>query len=501
MKNTFESLGIAANWQQRLSEYQITTPTPIQQTAIPKLLNHEDLIAQAQTGTGKTLAFLLPILENMNSAEPHVQALVVTPTRELAIQITSEAKKLTEGTEFRLLAAYGGQDVEKQLHKLKGNMHLVIGTPGRLLDHLRRGTLNLRHLKMLVLDEADQMLHMGFLNEVAAIIHQTPSERQTMLFSATMPDAVRQLAKRYTKSAEQVSVKTDTVTLREISQLAVETSERGKQDALLKLLESQQPFMAIIFCRTKRRANALNTALLSKGFLTDELHGDVTQAKREKVMKSFRKAELQLLVATDVASRGLDIEGVTHIYNYDMVPDVDSYIHRIGRTGRAGQLGMAVTFVTPKDRGNLLMIEKGIRMTLERVRFEADHEFHEHRDHREHPGHQRTAPDARSRDKSKTPPKGPGSKSSGPKDLRAKTAKSTESRSKGFKTPDSRSTELRVKSSGSKNIGAERSVSKDFGSKESAGKPHKKYPGGPSTHSKKNRKRTGKVGGRSGGAR
>lgn len=366
MATHFEALGIKEQWMEKLRQDRITVPTPIQAQAIPLLLQGADVIAQAQTGTGKTLAFLLPIMENIDPHDPKVQALVVTPTRELAIQITQEAKKLTENTNVRILAAYGGQDVEKQLHKLKGNIHLVIGTPGRLLDHMRRGTLQLNQLKMLVLDEADQMLHMGFLPEVEAILSQTPAHRQTMLFSATIPTGVRNLAKKVTSNARQISVKAETVTLKAISQMVVETTDRKKQEALCQVLAEQKPFMAIVFCRTKRRANTLNLALQEWGYLSDELHGDLTQAKREKVMKAFRKSELQLLVATDVAARGLDIDGITHIYNYDMVQDVESYIHRIGRTGRAGEVGMAVTFVTPRDRDALHLIEKGIQMKLER---------------------------------------------------------------------------------------------------------------------------------------
>ncbi|SMP54571.1 ATP-dependent RNA helicase DeaD [Anoxynatronum buryatiense] len=387
---TFQALGLHPQWLQQLEKQQITQPTPVQEAAIPLLLQGDDVIARAQTGTGKTLAFLLPIMEKIQPEQRVVQALVVTPTRELAIQITQEAKKLTETTSINLLAAYGGQDVEKQLHRLKGNIHLVVGTPGRLLDHLRRGTLDLSDLRMLVLDEADQMLHMGFLPEVEAIINQTPPNRQTMLFSATIPDGVQKLARRFTQSARQVSVKTETVTLTEIQQLVIETTDRKKQDALCQILGESPPFMAIIFCRTRRRAAALNEELQSWGYLSDELHGDLTQAKREKVMKSFRKAEIQLLVATDVAARGLDIEGITHIYNYDMVQDVDNYIHRIGRTGRAGQVGTAVTFVTPRDRQVLHEVEKGIRMTLPKrqIGLKFGHEERDPRDTKEKQSHQ-----------------------------------------------------------------------------------------------------------------
>ncbi|SDZ09511.1 DEAD/DEAH box helicase [Tindallia californiensis] len=360
----FKSLGIQPQWINKLEKNQITDPTPVQTKTIPPLLEGKDVIAQAQTGTGKTLAFLLPIMEKLDLENEEVQALIVTPTRELAIQITQEVKKLTEGTDIRTLAVYGGQDVEKQLHKLKGNIHLVVGTPGRLLDHLGRKTLELSNLKMLVLDEADQMLHLGFLPEVEKILKHTPYRRQTMLFSATIPESVRKLAKKVTTEAVHIHIKSETVTLDLIRQMVVETTDRKKQEALCSVLGEQKPFMAIIFCRTKRRAHALNMALQEWGYLSEELHGDLTQAKREKVMKSFRKLELQLLVATDIAARGLDIEGVTHIYNYDMVQDVESYIHRIGRTGRAGEVGMAVTFVTPRDQETLRMIEKGIGMKL-----------------------------------------------------------------------------------------------------------------------------------------
>ncbi len=366
MASGFKSLGINRQWIDKLKKDQITVPTPVQEKTIPLLLEGKDVIGQAQTGTGKTLAFLLPMVERINKEEGKVQALVVTPTRELAIQITHEAKKLAENTELNILAAYGGQDVEKQLHKLKGAVHLVIGTPGRLLDHMRRGTLQLKNLKILVLDEADQMLHMGFLPEVETILSHTPKDRQTMLFSATIPAGVRKLAQKVTKDAQQINVKSETVTLEAISQMVVETTDRKKQEALCQVLGEQKPFMAIVFCRTKRRAHALNMALQEWGYLSEELHGDLTQGKREKVMKAFRKLELQLLVATDVAARGLDIEGITHIYNYDMVQDVESYIHRIGRTGRAGEVGMAVTFVTPRDRDSLHLVEKGIGMKLDR---------------------------------------------------------------------------------------------------------------------------------------
>jgi ATP-dependent RNA helicase DeaD len=364
MATDFKSLGIKEEIEKILKENGITEPTPVQEQAIPILLAGKDIIAQAQTGTGKTLAFLLPSMENADAKKTHVQALIITPTRELAIQITAEARKFMKDSGLNILAAYGGQDVEQQIRKLKGNIHIVIGTPGRLLDHVRRKTVDLSHLQVLVLDEADQMMDMGFLQDVELIIHKSPQKRQTMLFSATMPKQIKQLASKYMRQPVEIRIQSKGVTLDEIKQLVIETTDRGKFEALCKVIDEYRPFMAIIFCRTKRRVTALNEALQSKGYISEELHGDLSQAKREKVMKSFRKAEIHYLIATDVAARGLDIEGITHIFNYDLPGDAESYIHRIGRTGRAGQTGIAVTFAVPTDREDLNAIEKGIQITL-----------------------------------------------------------------------------------------------------------------------------------------
>jgi ATP-dependent RNA helicase DeaD len=364
MTSDFKSLGINIEIERVLKQNGITEPTPVQEQAIPILLTGKDIIAQAQTGTGKTLAFLLPIMEAADSKKTFVQALIITPTRELAIQITAEARKFMKDFNLNILAAYGGQDVEQQIRKLKGNIHIVIGTPGRLLDHVRRKTVDLSHLQMLVLDEADQMLDMGFLKDVELIIHKAPQKRQTMLFSATMPKQIKQLASKYMCQPVEIRIQSKSVTLDEIKQIVIETTDRGKQDALCKVIDEYRPFMAIIFCRTKRRVSALNEDLQNRGYISEELHGDLSQAKREKVMKAFRKAEIHFLIATDVAARGLDIEGVTHIFNYDLPADAESYIHRIGRTGRAGQTGVAVTFAVPSDREDLIAIEKGIQITL-----------------------------------------------------------------------------------------------------------------------------------------
>ncbi|WP_410770567.1 DEAD/DEAH box helicase [Fontibacillus sp. BL9] len=369
---TFQKMGLSKAVLRILQGQGIVNPTPVQEKAIPELLAGEDVIVQAQTGTGKTLAFLLPIMEKIRADRPEAQALIITPTRELAIQITAEARKLAAAVEgMSVLAAYGGQDVERQLRKLQNGTQLVIGTPGRLLDHLRRGSLTLGSVRMLVLDEADQMLHMGFLAEVEEIIRLVPRSRQTMLFSATMPDNVKRLARTYMQQPRDIRIaETSRVTLDSIRQVVVECTDRNKQDALITMIRQHRPYLAVIFCRTKRRASTLNQALQEAGFASDELHGDLSQSKREQVMRAFRDAKLELLVATDVAARGIDVEGVTHVFNYDIPQDVDSYIHRIGRTGRAGEKGIAVTFAAPKDVEALRNIERGISLRLKRQRYE-----------------------------------------------------------------------------------------------------------------------------------
>lgn len=369
----FKELGVSELLNDLLKGQGIVKPTPVQEEAIPPVVQGLDVIARAKTGTGKTLAFLLPIMDKIRVEAAYPQVLVLAPTRELALQITEEARKLARHTGVKILAVYGGQDVEKQLRKLEGGRHLIIGTPGRLLDHLRRETLDLGGVKMLVLDEADQMLHMGFLEDVETIITAVPYRRQTMLFSATMPDPIKRLAANYMKEPLDIVIKSGSpIPLDNIRQQVVECSDRNKEEALQALIERDRPYLAIIFCRTKRRVSKLNEALQAAGYDCDELHGDLSQGKREAVMKRFREAKLQLLVATDVAARGLDVEGITHVFNYDLPLDADSYIHRIGRTGRAGGKGLAITFSSPRERNGLELIEHGISQRLDRRRYEKD---------------------------------------------------------------------------------------------------------------------------------
>ncbi len=360
----FNQLGISENLIKVLKNNGISNPTPIQEECIEVIKNGKDVIAEAQTGTGKTLAFLLPIFENISVENNDIQALIITPTRELAIQITEEAKKLSAAKDINILAAYGGKDVASQIKKLNKDIHMLIATPGRLLDHLSRGSIDLSKLKTLVIDEADQMLLMGFKKEVESIIKCTSSKRQTLCFSATLNSEVKKLAYRYTTNPINISIQKETVTLDSIKQEIVITTDRHKQEALCQVLNEDNPFMAIIFCRTKVRVDKLEEDLSIKGYNCEKIHSDVPQAKRERIMKSFRKADLQYLIATDVAARGLDISGVDYIYNYDIPENAESYIHRIGRTGRAGQSGYTCMFVAPKDMKTLEEIQEGIEYKI-----------------------------------------------------------------------------------------------------------------------------------------
>lgn len=348
----------------------IISPTPIQEQCIEIIKEGKDVIAEAQTGTGKTLAFLIPIFENISLENNYIQALILTPTRELAIQITDEAMKLKKAKDINILSAYGGKDISAQIRKLKGNIHMIIATPGRLLDHLNRKTVDLCNLKSLVIDEADLMLLMGFKNEVEAIIKDTPKTRQTLCFSATIDSQVKKLAYKYMNNPISIAVKKETVTLTNISQQVVETTDRKKQDALFNVLDKDRPYMAIIFCRTKVRVDALEEAMHNRGYNCQKLHSDILQSKREKIMKSFRNGDIQYLIATDVAARGLDISGVGHIYNYDIPESAESYIHRIGRTGRAGENGYTCLFVASKNMNILSEIEKIIGFKIERRNIE-----------------------------------------------------------------------------------------------------------------------------------
>lgn len=363
---SFKELGISLESITQLNKQRIKEPTPIQEKVIPLLLKGKDIIAQAQTGTGKTFAFGLPILERVDPNKKVIQALIVSPTRELAIQITEELNKV-KAEAIQILAVYGGQDVEKQLNTLKNDVTIVVATPGRLIDHIKRGNIDLKQLSYLVLDEADQMLHIGFLEEIGYIVRRTPNTRQTMLFSATISKEVQKLAQKYTRNAEFVTVEKKQGPALTVKQYSLHTPDRAKQGTLMALIKEHNPYMAIIFCRTKRRVSKLYEVMRSNKFNCSELHGDLSQAKREQVMKEFRNGKYQLLIATDVAARGLDIDGITHVFNYDIPLDAESYVHRIGRTGRAGLEGVAFTFYSSDDRPLLDTIENDLSIKIEKL--------------------------------------------------------------------------------------------------------------------------------------
>lgn len=364
MGKKFVELKINEVLCQLLRENGITEATPVQEAAIPVIRSGKDVIVQAQTGTGKTLAFLLPIMEKIKVNAPAVQALIVTPTRELALQITSVAQKIGAPIGVRSLTVYGGQALDRQIRKIEQNPHIIIGTPGRILDHLRRATLSLSGVNKVVLDEADQMLHMGFLDEVETLLKQTAGDRQTMFFSATIPDRIRGLSHHYMRAPQDIRIQAENITLDEIDQVIIDTNEDTKLDQLCAMINDYQPYLALVFCHTKLRVTQVATALVQRGYLADELHGDLTQAKRTMVMRRFSTAKLQILVATDIAARGLDVEGVTHVFNYDIPHDAETYIHRIGRTGRAGEKGKAVTFVNARQYEYLRLIERGIKNSI-----------------------------------------------------------------------------------------------------------------------------------------
>jgi ATP-dependent RNA helicase DeaD len=377
MSMTFEELGFAPGTVELLRQHGIRQATAVQERAIPAVRAGREVIVQAPTGTGKTLAFLLPIFEKIKHV-PAAQALIVSPTRELALQTAKVAGMLGEAFGVTSLVIYGGQDIERQKQKLRRQPEVIIGTPGRLLDHLRRGTIRLSTVNKVVLDEADEMMKRGFLEDVELLLKAVAPDRQFMLFSATMPARVKALAHAYMKQPEEILVKSEHITLDNIDQVVVDTKEETKADTLCELINERQPYLMMVFAGTKERVHRLTMALAQRGYLVDELHGDLSQVQRRLVLKRFREAKLQVLVATDIAARGLDIEGVTHVVNYDLPRDTETYIHRIGRTGRAGEKGTAITFVNARQYEHLRKIEAGIKERLRKAHAER-HRAHEAR--------------------------------------------------------------------------------------------------------------------------
>lgn len=343
-------------------------PTPIQQLAVPLILSGHDIIGQAQTGTGKTAAFGIPLIQSLDFRKREVQAIIITPTRELAIQVGEEITKIGRHRRIRVLPIYGGQSIERQFRSLRQGVQVVVGTPGRLLDHLRRQTLKLDQVSLVILDEADEMLDMGFIEDIEDILRHTPSQRQTLLFSATMPDEITKLAHQYMKEPKYVTVSKANLTVPQIEQVYYEAPEKSKLEALCRLLDITDIAQGIVFCRTKRGVDELVAGLQARGYTAVSLHGDLSQQQRNTVMRQFRSGEVELLVATDVAARGLDIEGVSHVINYDIPQDPEFYVHRIGRTGRAGRSGVAITIISPREYRQLRLIENITKSKIRRER-------------------------------------------------------------------------------------------------------------------------------------
>ncbi len=358
---SFEDLGLTGALLTSLKEVGYEAPSPIQVATIPDLLAGRDVIAQAQTGSGKTAAFGLPIIEQIDPRDRHVQALILCPTRELAIQVAEALHKYGKHKEVQTLPIYGGQAYERQLRGLQRGVQIVVGTPGRVMDHMRRGSLSLEFARYFVLDEADEMLDMGFIDDVDWILGQVPGDRQMALFSATMPPRIADLARTHMKDPARITVRGKEVTVSTITQSAYEVPRSRKVDVLNRILDAEEPQSAMIFCRTKNGVDELGEALLARGYAVETLHGDLSQAQRDRVMRRFRAGQAEILIATDVAARGLDIPDVSHVINFDIPESTEAYVHRVGRTGRAGKTGEAITLVSPRELRWLRQIERATK--------------------------------------------------------------------------------------------------------------------------------------------
>jgi len=366
---TFSELGLNEFILQSLNENNISAPTEIQEKAIPVVIEGNDIIAQAQTGTGKTAAFGIPLIDKVNPRERNIQALILVPTRELAIQVAKELKNIGKLKKVFVLSVYGGKSIQHQINFLrKGNDVVVVGTPGRVKDLIDRGYLKLNNIKYFVLDEADRMLDMGFIEDIEYIMSKLPANRQTLMFSATMPREILRLAEQFLKeNYKTVRVAPEKVTVERIKQIAYRTDKENKFPTFVDVLQKTMSGKSIIFTQTKKMADELAKKLQEYGFNADAIHGDYSQAKRERVLRNFRTGKLDILVATDVAARGLDIKGVEVVYNYDLPNDVESYVHRIGRTGRAGKEGVAISFFTPNEDIFFTRILKTTKASIELI--------------------------------------------------------------------------------------------------------------------------------------
>lgn len=370
----FNELNLAPELLQSIERMGFEEMTPIQEQTIPFALEGKDVIGQAQTGTGKTAAFGLPMIQKIDTRNRRIQGLVIAPTRELAIQTQEELFRLGRDKNVKVQVVYGGADIRRQITSLKQNPHIVVGTPGRLLDHIKRKTLKLQDVETLVLDESDEMLNMGFIDDIESIISETPDARQTLLFSATMPDSIKRIGLRFMKNPETVKIKTKTLSAPSIQQYYTKARDVEKFDVMTRLMDIQNPEATIIFGRTKRRVDEVAKGLEMRGYNAEGIHGDLSQSKRMSVLRDFKKGQIDILVATDVAARGLDISNITHVFNYDIPQDPESYVHRIGRTGRAGREGVSITFVQPSEMGHMKTIEAITKQQMTPLRPPTDDE-------------------------------------------------------------------------------------------------------------------------------
>src|SRR5512143_1275333 len=379
MTTDFTSLNLRPELTQAITELGYSEPTPIQAALIPIMLTGADVIGQAQTGTGKTAAFALPILNNFTH-QRNVQALVLAPPRELALQVADSMTEYGKHLGVRVLAVYGGQPYGPQISRLNRGVDVVVGTPGRLLDLIERNALNIKHVRTVVLDEADEMLNMGFIEDVEKILAETPTERQTALFSATLPKRIRDLADRFMRDPRSVTIKRETLTLTTTEQRYYLVHENDKTNALTRLFEIEPIKSALIFARTRAETATLANELVVRGIPAEAIHGDLDQQARERVLGRFRANQLKVLVATDVAARGLDIEDISHVFNYHLPDDAEVYIHRIGRTGRAGKTGIAITLISPREKRRLREVEALTKQPIKKMELPTAAEIHRRRE-------------------------------------------------------------------------------------------------------------------------
>jgi ATP-dependent RNA helicase DeaD len=363
----FYELGLKDTVLKAIDDMGFEEPSKIQAEVIPVLLEGYDVIGQAQTGTGKTLAFGAPILSSISKTEGKINSIILAPTRELAIQVNDELNRIAKYTKARLLPVYGGQPIDRQIKALKRGIDIVVGTPGRVMDLMRRGVLDLSSIGFFVLDEADEMLNMGFIDDIEEIIKNCNKDRQTLLFSATMPNEIKKLSKRYMKpDSKSISIVKNEMTVSTVQQFYYEIKQKDRFESLCRILDAEEPSAAIIFCKTKRGVDELVESMQARGYNVEGMHGDMSQNQRMNTLKRFKEANLDFLVATDVAARGIDVENVSHVINYDLPQDTESYVHRIGRTGRANREGMAYTLVTAREYMTLKHIQNATKSKIKR---------------------------------------------------------------------------------------------------------------------------------------